>query len=626
MGHSSTDKVYPLMSAEQRIRLDEAIKISFTGDLILLREMIERAYNPENGIYEFNKMFEHVSDLWQNNELSIGVLEGPLGGEEAGYSTSNFDDGVPLSLNYPDSFACAIKDAGIGLVSLANNHIFDVGIDAGLRTMGILESIGLDYVGLLPDKERSAVPKIINVCGKRVGVLAYTYGQNGKDENFFFGKNANPHLKAILAEGNRYYKKSVELVIRDFQRLKEEKPDLIIVLPHMGRQFLSKPDKTQRKWCDLFVNLGADIIFSDHAHHVQPIEWRNTRNGKRVLIVHCPGNFINSYVGNDGDASMVVRAYLDRNTLEPFAVGVTPIYAHCPQNAQWTGLPTYKALVDEKIYSSLSRADMRRINRVNRLVTGISIDAPMDVDAAQKEYISFPECGFVRDVRSSFEPDKGMLEGALCKAISQSRSVCFVGDSITDGTKNGGYGWYEPLISMFPNVDFLRFALGSQTSKWVLNNAEKISALKADLYVVAIGCNDIRYRNPKTCSMTAKEYVFTVDRFVQIVREYNCQCRFVFLAPWRSLPFDANFNVSDQSERVRLYNEYTMALAKFCKENNHIFLNPNPLIFKDMESFKMRTAEGNEILKDFIHPTAYHGVGAYCRATMSCDSFRHGSV
>lgn len=360
--------------------------------------MVERAYNKSTGIYEFDTMFEHVHDIWKKSDLSIGVFEGPLCGAEYGYSTSNFDDNVPLALNFPDSFAEAVKNAGINIVSLANNHIFDMGIKGGLRTPEILDKIGLDYVGLYKTKESYYKPKIINLGGKRIGVLAYTYGQNGKKDEFFFDKKTNYYLKPVLTCNSKFFKKNIELVKKDFEAMKAEKPDLIIVLPHMGEQFLSKPDNTQKKWCRIFADLGADIIFADHPHHVQPIEWLVNKDGKQVLTIYCPGNFVNSYVGQDGDASMIVTAYIEQDSFRPFAVSVTPIYAHCPQNGMWTGLPTYKAIKDCKIYNSLSRADFRRINHVNRLVTGIALGAPLDVDAFQQEYISFPETGFVRQL------------------------------------------------------------------------------------------------------------------------------------------------------------------------------------------------------------------------------------
>lgn len=617
VAHVPTDIILPLISPKQQSRLDDAIKITFTGDLILLREAVERAYNPESGKYEFDAMFEHVREFWQSADLSIGVFEGPLGGAELGYSTSNYGDGVPLHLNFPDTYATAVKDAGINLVTLANNHMFDVGPEGAFRTPQILDKIGLPHVGFNSDKQAYNQPRIIDVCGKRIGILAYTYGLNGQTEDFFFEEPFRNCIKPLLSPKSKYFKRNVEIVKEDFKRMKAANPDLIIVLPHIGDQFRSTPDDNQLRWCEIFTELGADLILSDHPHHVQPIEWRKNKEGKNVLIVHCPGNFINSFVEEDGDASMIASICLDRKSLDPFAVGVTPIYAYCPQNGCWTGLPTYKAVTDIKRYNNLSRADYRRINEVNKLVTRIALGTPLDVETAQKEYLHFRKDGGVRHITFNREditiPDKSRL----AKSIKEAPSVCFVGDSITEGTKNGGVGWFEPLLPHFPEKQFSRFAVGGKTTKWLLNNVDSIAHQKADLYVVAIGCNDIRYRNPEVCAMTPDEYIGNLDQLATAIRSHNPNSNLAFIAPWRSLHFDLYFHVETHAERMKIYAEYTMALSEYCDRHGFIFIDPNPLIFERPTTPDIRVKEGNDLLVDFIHPTAYRGVKAYCQAVIN---------
>lgn len=616
-GYSTNDVIIPLITREQQQSLDDAIKISFSGDLILLREMVDRAYNSDSGEYEFDGMFEHVKDIWKASDLSIGVFEGPMGGADLGYSTSNYGDGIPLALNFPDSFGRAVKEAGIKLVTLANNHMFDIGFEGAERTPKMLDKIGLSHVGLNTNKNKETEPYIINIAGKRIGILAYTYALNGKSEDFFFEDSTKHYIKPVLRRGSKYFKQNLKLVKRDFDKMRLENPDMIIVLPHLGEQFLSAPDKNQRRWCKIFVDLGADIVFADHPHHVQPIEWMISKSGKRSLVVYCPGNFINSYVEHDGDASMIVTAYLSRETLKPFAIGVTPIYAYCKQNNSWIGLPTYKAITNTDIYNSLSRAEYRRINAVNRIVTGIALGSPLDIDVVQKEYISFYDTGMVRIPHRYFDEIKDFTDD-LSKLIKSANSICFVGDSITEGTKNGGVGWYEPLISSYPNKKFMRFAKGSQTSHWIVNNAQKISNMNADLYVIAIGCNDIRYRNHSICAMTSSEYIGNLEKAVEVIKSHNPIVKFAFIAPWRSLHFDANFHVKSHSEKMVLYEDYTNALSTFCISNGFLFLNPNPIIFDNITSSDIRVKAGNDILKDFIHPDAFRGVETYCKAVLQC--------
>ena len=178
-------------------------------------------------------------------------------------------------------------------------------------------------------------------------------------------------------------------------------------------------------------------------------------------------------------------------------------------------------------------------------------------------------------------------------------------------------------MANFPDKNVLRFAEGSRTSRWLLDNASKIAKIEAEIFVVAIGCNDIRYRDSQICAMTAAEFISNLDRLVSTIKETNPTASFAFVAPWRSLHFDANFNVPSQSERMKIYNEYTLALSDFCHQYGYLFLDPNPFIFKNMLSPNIRLSEGNDILKDFIHPNAYTGIAAYSNAVVQCSQTRN---
>lgn len=95
LGKTTTeDPIYPIKTPSQSSEIKNAVRISFTGDLILLRDGVERAYNQRESSHDFTHMFEYVSDIWKSSDLSIGVFEGPMGGAERGWSTSNYDDGI----------------------------------------------------------------------------------------------------------------------------------------------------------------------------------------------------------------------------------------------------------------------------------------------------------------------------------------------------------------------------------------------------------------------------------------------------------------------------------------------------------------------------------------------------
>ena len=88
-------------------KFDSAFRILFCGDLILLEDQVKNAFDGQN--YNFSTVFEYTKDYIQSADLSIGVFEGPTGGNRKNYSQSNFADGKSLYLNYPDSFADSVR-------------------------------------------------------------------------------------------------------------------------------------------------------------------------------------------------------------------------------------------------------------------------------------------------------------------------------------------------------------------------------------------------------------------------------------------------------------------------------------------------------------------------------------
>lgn len=91
-----------------------------------------------------------------------------------------YHDGKELYLNFPDEFASAVKDAGFDLVTTANNHLLDRGSDGALRTLDVLDNIGLDHTGSyrsIEEKNNSRV-KLVTVEGIKFAVLSYTCGIN----------------------------------------------------------------------------------------------------------------------------------------------------------------------------------------------------------------------------------------------------------------------------------------------------------------------------------------------------------------------------------------------------------------------------------------------------------------
>ena len=166
-----------ILTNELKQKLNYSIRISYIGDLILLKQQIISAYNESTKKYDFNDIFKYTKDHFHKSDLSIGVFEGPTaGGGIKDYSNSNYNDGISLYLNFPDEFVSAIKNSGINYVTTSNEHLLDKGIKGALRTLDILDKYNISHIGSYRnDKEKKKKElQILNIKGVKIAFLAYT--------------------------------------------------------------------------------------------------------------------------------------------------------------------------------------------------------------------------------------------------------------------------------------------------------------------------------------------------------------------------------------------------------------------------------------------------------------------
>lgn len=139
---------------------------------------------------------------------------------------------------------------------------------------------------------------------------------------------------------------------------------------------------------------------------------------------------------------------------------------------------------------------------------------------------------------------------------------------------------------------------------------EDIKASQSEAYVIAIGTNDIRYLNVKTCSMTSESYVQVMDKMVNTIKADNPKAKIAIIAPWMTLDNDRESSRSHE-EKNKMTDEYSAALQDYCAENSFCFVDANPYLreFFENNARKLYT-------KDGIHPNAERGLELYSKAVL----------
>ena len=590
------------LSDDTKSKINSSIKISYVGDLILLKDQVKSAYNEQTKEYEFDDMFKYTKKYFDDSDLSIGVFEGPTAGSSVPYSTSNYGDGIKLYLNFPDSFAKSVKDSGIDLVTTANNHLLDRGYKGAIRTIDILDKYDIKHVGSYKNQKEKDNLFIIDVKGVKIAVLSYISAMNYYKLDDVYEKY--PTLTSVIPRDNsRNYNKMYKDIKNDFKKAKESEADLIMVMPHMGTQFTHSTNAFQKKWNKIFASLGADIILGDHAHAVQPIEYIGN-----TAIVNCPGNFANSYVKHDGDATAIVDLYIDKETKKVIATDVIPMYTQEFKNGYFRALPIYDIMNDRELSSSMSTYELHRVEEVSKLITKVMIKREVSLKNVKQSYYfinnnHYTETDFL-DIIEKYKDKE------LYKLINKSNKIVFIGDSITEGTMNNYHPYYEPLMDTFQDKKVVNISKGSYTTKKIIRDYQNdIIDSKGDLYIIAIGTNDVRYRNKKTCAYTSDEYVKQIDKIVELIKKSNSDAKIVFIAPWFSLSDDtvSRLNEKDKNEMM---DKYSSSIEKYSKENNYMYINPNNYLKEEVNK------DRKKYMVDFIHPNDSNGIKLYSEAIL----------
>ena len=248
-----------------------------------------------DGKYSFTACYDYVRNDITAADIAVANLETTIGANRFG--------GYP-AFCAPDSFLTAAKGAGFDIMLLANNHCLDRGKRGALRTMRVIDSLGLKHCGVYRDSADRArrYPLMVESKGVRIAILNYTYGLNGIP--------VPEPLVINLIDKNT--------IARDIEKAKAMRPDAIIACMHWGDEYVSLPRKEIKELAAWLLAQGVDHIIGGHPHVVQPMEMRNdTLHTIGRAVVYSLGNFISGMYARGRDGGLMVR------------LGLTKIYDYC---------------------------------------------------------------------------------------------------------------------------------------------------------------------------------------------------------------------------------------------------------------------------------------------------------
>ncbi|SFA89132.1 MULTISPECIES: CapA family protein [unclassified Bacillus (in: firmicutes)] len=273
--------------------LTEKLTIGAIGDILIHDWVYEDAF--KNGKYDFKPMLTEVKPLLQSPDILVANQETVLGGAELGVSS------YPM-FNSPTEVGDAFVDAGVDIVTNANNHSLDKGERGVQSAIRYYEKKGLPYVGSFKNFEDQQKLRIIRKNGIKLAFLSYTYGTNG----------------IPVPEGKGYLVNLIdrEKMKNEIHRARKE-ADVVIMALHWGNEYQRVPTNEQKELGQFVIDEGVDIIFGHHPHVLQPMEWAEAADGRKAFIVYSLGNFLSGqmrdYKDIGGIATLEITKTISKN-------------------------------------------------------------------------------------------------------------------------------------------------------------------------------------------------------------------------------------------------------------------------------------------------------------------------
>jgi hypothetical protein len=245
---------------------DEPITIAAAGDVMLGSTFPNETRMPPN---DGADALKPVAPIFQAADIAFANLEGPMA--DGGISVKCGNRPNCFAFRVPTRYGKYLKEAGLDVMSLANNHAGDFGDAARASTRKTLDDLGIKHAG--SDKEQFSTA-YLEVKGKTVAVIGFAHN------------NIVPNVNDLA-----FAKQLVEVAVK--------KADIVVVSFHGGAEGAANTHVPQRTemffgeargnlplFAKTVIDAGADLVLGHGPHVLRGMEIYKDR-----LIAYSMGNF-----------------------------------------------------------------------------------------------------------------------------------------------------------------------------------------------------------------------------------------------------------------------------------------------------------------------------------------------
>jgi poly-gamma-glutamate synthesis protein (capsule biosynthesis protein) len=265
---AAADRASPVVNHRHPAAASGDITLAFAGDVHFAGRVARLLKTPAT-------TFGPITSVLKTADFTAVNLETPV--------TSRRGRPQPKTYHFattPSAFT-ALRDGGVDLVTIANNHILDYG-PAGLAdTLAAAKAAHFPYVGAGVNAAAAWAPYVTRINGTRIAILGVS-----DVAELASSWVATAHRPG---EANAINLGQTLAAVRAAKRLAR----IVIVFMHWGTEGMACPDQNELSLAPELADAGASIIIGAHAHMLQGSGWIG-----HTFVAFGMGNFLwweNSY-------------------------------------------------------------------------------------------------------------------------------------------------------------------------------------------------------------------------------------------------------------------------------------------------------------------------------------------
>jgi poly-gamma-glutamate synthesis protein (capsule biosynthesis protein) len=215
---------------------------------------------------------------------------------ETAITTGGEAQNKAFTFRAPPTAFTALRDAGVDVATMANNHGADFGAGGLQDTLAAIGSSHFPVIGIGKDAAQAFAPYTTTLNGVRVALIGADQVQDETTLRLF---SAGAHKAGVA---NAFSPKLTAAV-----RKAKAAGYVVVVYLHWGIEYKTCPSDLQTGLADELAAAGADAVIGTHAHVLQGAGWRTDG----TYVAYGLGNYLwwMSFGNNQDDNGVLTLTF-----------------------------------------------------------------------------------------------------------------------------------------------------------------------------------------------------------------------------------------------------------------------------------------------------------------------------